>query len=62
MIIVSLVLAGAAALAFPTSASAQDWKAKYPELTFAVDSGGKRLGRHRALGAVRRTICPRNSA
>ncbi|HEX7564877.1 MAG TPA: PhnD/SsuA/transferrin family substrate-binding protein, partial [Bradyrhizobium sp.] len=31
-----LVLAGAAALAFTGSASAQDWKAKYPELTFAV--------------------------
>jgi phosphonate transport system substrate-binding protein len=32
-----LVLAGAAALAFSASAaSAQDWKAKYPELTFAV--------------------------
>ena len=32
-----IVLAGAAALAFTASAaSAQDWKAKYPELTFAV--------------------------
>jgi phosphonate transport system substrate-binding protein len=32
-----LMLAGAAALAFTASAaSAQDWKAKYPELTFAV--------------------------
>jgi phosphonate transport system substrate-binding protein len=32
-----LVLAGAAALAFTaTSASAQEWKAKYPEITFAV--------------------------
>ncbi len=31
------VLAGAAALAFTaTAASAQDWKGKYPELTFAV--------------------------
>ncbi len=31
------ILAGAAALAFAASAaSAQDWKAKYPELTFAV--------------------------
>ncbi len=31
------VIAGAAALAFSaTAASAQDWKAKYPELTFAV--------------------------
>jgi phosphonate transport system substrate-binding protein len=31
------VIAGAAALAFSTTAaSAQDWKAKYPELTFAV--------------------------
>jgi phosphonate transport system substrate-binding protein len=31
------VIAGAAALAFgATAASAQDWKAKYPELTFAV--------------------------
>src|SRR5437879_12656794 len=31
-----LVLAGAAALAFAGSAAAEDWKAKYPELTFAV--------------------------
>jgi phosphonate transport system substrate-binding protein len=32
-----LILAGAAALAFTaTSASAQEWKAKYPEITFAV--------------------------
>src|SRR5215468_2978648 len=32
-----IVLAGAAALAFSASAaSAQDWKSKYPELTFAV--------------------------
>src|ERR1700745_1157680 len=31
-----LVLAGAAALAFASSASAEDWKAKYPEITFAV--------------------------
>jgi phosphonate transport system substrate-binding protein len=32
-----IVLAGAAALAFSaTAASAQDWKSKYPELTFAV--------------------------
>ncbi|MCC8949443.1 phosphonate ABC transporter substrate-binding protein [Bradyrhizobium sp. Arg62] len=31
-----IILAGAAALAFAGSASAQDWKAKYPELTFAV--------------------------
>jgi phosphate/phosphite/phosphonate ABC transporter binding protein len=32
-----LILAGAAALAFTASAaSAQDWKTKYPELTFAV--------------------------
>jgi phosphonate transport system substrate-binding protein len=32
-----IVLAGAAALAFTASAaSAQDWKAKYPELTFAI--------------------------
>lgn len=36
MITRRLVLAGAAALAFTTSASADDWKAKYPELTFAV--------------------------
>jgi len=28
--------AGAAALAFTATASAQDWKGKYPELTFAV--------------------------
>ena len=31
-----LVLAGVAALAFTSSASAEDWKAKYPEITFAV--------------------------
>ena len=32
-----LILAGAAALAFSaTAASAQEWKSKYPELTFAV--------------------------
>jgi phosphonate transport system substrate-binding protein len=32
-----IVLAGAAALAFTaTAASAEDWKAKYPEITFAV--------------------------
>lgn len=36
MITRRLVLAGAAALAFASSASAEDWKAKYPELTFAV--------------------------
>jgi phosphonate transport system substrate-binding protein len=31
-----IILAGVAALAFTASASAEDWKAKYPELTFAV--------------------------
>jgi phosphonate transport system substrate-binding protein len=31
-----VVLAGAAVLAFAGSASAEDWKAKYPEITFAV--------------------------
>jgi phosphonate transport system substrate-binding protein len=31
-----LILAGMASLAFTVSASAEDWKAKYPELTFAV--------------------------
>src|ERR1700745_3319187 len=31
-----LVLAGIASAAFATSASAEDWKAKYPEITFAV--------------------------
>src|SRR5947207_12502931 len=32
-----IILASAAALAFTASAaSAQDWKAKYPEITFAV--------------------------
>src|SRR6476661_1542363 len=36
MITRRIVLAGAAALAFTASASAQDWKGKYPELTFAV--------------------------
>ncbi|MFB9263486.1 phosphonate ABC transporter substrate-binding protein [Bradyrhizobium erythrophlei] len=36
MITRRIVLAGAAALAFIGSASAEDWKAKYPEITFAV--------------------------
>jgi phosphonate transport system substrate-binding protein len=36
MITRRIVLAGVAALAFTASASAEDWKAKYPELTFAV--------------------------
>jgi len=31
-----IVLAGIASLAFAASAAAEDWKAKYPELTFAV--------------------------
>jgi phosphonate transport system substrate-binding protein len=36
MITRRIVLAGATALAFAASASAEDWKQKYPELTFAV--------------------------
>ena len=36
MITRRLVLAGAAAVAFTATASAEDWKAKYPEITFAV--------------------------
>ncbi|QPF86460.1 phosphonate ABC transporter substrate-binding protein [Bradyrhizobium genosp. L] len=36
MITRRIVLAGAAALAFAGSASAEDWKTKYPEITFAV--------------------------
>src|SRR5437762_7224497 len=36
MITRRLILAGAAALAFTSSACADDWKAKYSELTFAV--------------------------
>ena len=36
MITRRIVLAGAAALAFASSASAEDWKTKYPEITFAV--------------------------
>ncbi len=36
MITRRIVLAGAAALALSASASAEDWKAKYPEITFAV--------------------------
>ena len=36
MITRRIVLAGAAVLAFTASASAQDWKSRYPELTFAV--------------------------
>src|SRR5258708_19937560 len=31
-----LVLAGIAAFSFTASASAEDWRAKYPEMTFAV--------------------------
>src|SRR5690349_19114073 len=31
-----LVLASIASVAFAASASAEDWKAKYPEITFAV--------------------------
>src|ERR1700760_1846658 len=31
-----LLIAGLASLAFTTSAFAEDWKAKYPEITFAV--------------------------
>src|ERR1700736_3290558 len=31
-----IVLAGIASLAFTASAFAEDWKAKYPEITFAV--------------------------
>src|SRR5215831_8829671 len=30
------IVAGIASLALTTSASAEDWKAKYPEITFAV--------------------------
>ncbi|WP_448034861.1 phosphonate ABC transporter substrate-binding protein [Bradyrhizobium liaoningense] len=36
MITRRLVLAGAAALAFTASASAEDWRKKYPEITLAV--------------------------
>ncbi|MCA1526029.1 phosphonate ABC transporter substrate-binding protein [Bradyrhizobium yuanmingense] len=36
MITRRLILAGAAALAFSTSASAEDWRKKYPEITLAV--------------------------
>ncbi|MGY8666762.1 phosphonate ABC transporter substrate-binding protein [Bradyrhizobium sp. UFLA05-109] len=36
MITRRIVLAGAAALAFSASASAEDWRAKYPEITFAA--------------------------
>ncbi|MDN4987004.1 phosphonate ABC transporter substrate-binding protein [Bradyrhizobium arachidis] len=36
MITRRLVLAGAAALTFAGSACAEDWKSKYPEITFAV--------------------------
>ena len=36
MITRRIILAGAAALAFAGSASAEDWKAKYTEITFAV--------------------------
>jgi phosphonate transport system substrate-binding protein len=36
MITRRLILAGAAALTFAGTASAEDWKAKYPEITFAV--------------------------
>ena len=30
------LIAGLASLAFTTSVFAEDWKAKYPEITFAV--------------------------
>ena len=36
MITRRIILAGTAALAFAGSASAEDWKTKYPEITFAV--------------------------
>src|SRR5258708_36929987 len=36
MVAGGMVVAGGAALAFAASASAEDWKTKYPELTFAV--------------------------
>src|SRR6201984_3181151 len=36
MITRRLILAGAAALTFAGSAAAEDWKTKYPEITFAV--------------------------
>ena len=36
MITRRIILAGAAALTFAGSASAEDWKTKYPEITFAV--------------------------
>lgn len=36
MITRRLILAGVAALTFAGSASAEDWKAKYPEITFSV--------------------------
>lgn len=48
-----IVIAGAAALAFSaTAVSAQEWKTKYSELTFAVVPAENASGRHRALGAV----------
>src|ERR1700761_3046943 len=39
-----LLLAGLAAVSFTASASADDWKAKYPEITFAVVPGENASG------------------
>jgi hypothetical protein len=54
-----LILAGAAALAFTGSASAQDWKSKYPELTFGGPA--EDIRRHRGAGRRSRRICQGDS-
>ena len=45
-----------------TAAFAQDWKAKYPELVFAVVPAENASGVDRALRRRSSTICPRSSA
>ncbi len=48
------MLGFAAALAFAGTAQAQDWKAQYPELTFARHPGRERLGHCRPLRPAHR--------
>ena len=58
-----IILAGAAALAFTASAaSAAGLEGEVSGTDLRGGSGRERLGRHRALDAVRRTICRRSSA
>ncbi len=58
-----IAIAGFAALAFNvTAAHAQDWKAKYPELVFAIVPAENASGVNDRYDAVRRTTCRRSSA